>query len=379
MLKTNKNIINIIIPDLPESVSDATIVAWHKKIGEKVKIGDVLLEIETDKVILEIPSSKKGVLDVILKKNGSIVKSKQIVGYLKKEIDKQPDYYFKNEKELTNDHYLSPSLRRYISQNNSDIKKNKSLDTINNNKKKINKKNNNLQINKKIEKTPMSNIRKIIAQKLLYSKNNTVSLTTFNEVNMQAILDLKKKYNDFFEKKYNINLGIMSFYIKTVIKALEAYPIINAYIKNNDIIYYKYFDISIAIATKRGLITPVLRSVDKLNIVEIEKKIKELKKKGDDGKIKIEELTGGNFTISNSGVFGSLFSTPIINPPQSAILGINVIKKRPIVLENIITAVPMVYLALSYDHRIIDGQESIGFLNKIKEILENPFYLLIDI
>lgn len=379
MLKTNKNIINIIIPDLPESVSDATIVAWHKKTGEKVKIGDVLLEIETDKVILEIPSSKKGILDVILKKNGSIVKSKQIVGYLKKEIDKQPDYYFKNEKELTYDHYLSPSLRRHISQNNSDIKKNKSLDTINNNKKKINKKNNNLQINKKIEKIPMSNIRKIIAQKLLYSKNNTVSLTTFNEVNMQAILDLKKKYNDFFEKKYNINLGIMSFYIKTVIKALEAYPIINAYIKNNDIIYYKYFDISIAIATKRGLITPVLRSVDKLNIVEIEKKIKELKKKGDDGKIKIEELTGGNFTISNSGVFGSLFSTPIINPPQSAILGINVIKKRPIVLENIITAVPMVYLALSYDHRIIDGQESIGFLNKIKEILENPFYLLIDI
>jgi len=225
----------------------------------------------------------------------------------------------------------------------------------------------------------MTRLRQKIAERLLQTKNNTAMLTTFNEVNMQSIISLRKKYNESFEQKYGVRIGFMSFFVKSVIAALKIFPEINATIDNTDIVFYKNFDISIAVSTPRGLITPVLRNADQMSMADIEKKIKEFSIKSLNNKIKIEELIGGNFTITNGGVFGSLMSTPIINPPQTAILGMHAIKERPMAINGKIKILPMMYLALSYDHRLIDGKESVSFLNKIKNILEDFNRILIDV
>lgn len=229
------------------------------------------------------------------------------------------------------------------------------------------------------KRVPMTRLRKRIAERLLEAKNTTAMLTTFNEVNMQPIMQIRSKYQDQFEKRHGIKLGFMSFYVKAVCEALKRYPEINASLDANDILYHNYFDISIAVSTERGLVTPVLRNCDELSLAEIEKGIKLLADKARDGKLSVDDLTGGTFTITNGGVFGSLMSTPIINPPQSAILGMHKIQERPMAVDGQVVILPMMYLALSYDHRIIDGRESVGFLVHVKSLLEDPTRLLLDI
>jgi len=228
-------------------------------------------------------------------------------------------------------------------------------------------------------RVPMTRLRKRIAERLLEAKNATAMLTTFNEVNMQPIMALRKQYQDRFEKRHGIKLGFMSFFVKAVTEALKRYPEVNASLDGDDIVYHNYFDISIAVSTERGLVTPVLRDCDQLSLAEIEKAIKALADKARDGKLTLDDLNGGNFTITNGGVFGSLMSTPIINPPQSAILGMHKIQDRPMAVDGQVVILPMMYLAVSYDHRLIDGRESVGFLVTIKEFLEDPARLLLDI
>jgi len=229
------------------------------------------------------------------------------------------------------------------------------------------------------KRVPMTRLRKRIAERLLEAKNSTAMLTTFNEVNMKPIMDLRAQYQDQFEKRHGIRLGFMSFYVKAVTEALKRYPEVNASLDGDDIVYHNFFDISIAVSTPRGLVTPVLKDADTLGFAQVEKGIKELALKGRDGKLTVEELVGGNFTITNGGVFGSLMSTPIINPPQAAILGMHKIQDRAMVVDGKIEILPMMYLALSYDHRLIDGRESVGFLVTVKELLEDPARLLLDI
>lgn len=229
------------------------------------------------------------------------------------------------------------------------------------------------------KRVPMTRLRKRIAERLLEAKNTTAMLTTFNEVNMKPIMDLRKQYGEIFEKKHGIKLGFMSFYVKAVVESLKRYPEVNAALDGDDVVYHNYFDVSIAVSTPRGLVTPVLRDCDNMSLADIEKAIKDLAGKGRDGKLTVDELTGGNFTITNGGVFGSLMSTPIINPPQSAILGMHKIQDRPMAVDGKVEILPMMYLALSYDHRLIDGRESVGFLVSVKELLEDPTRLLLDV
>ncbi len=409
-------IINILVPDLPESISDATVVKWHKKIGDTVNYDDNIVDIETDKVMLEVSSPCQGTLKLIIEKEGSIVKSQQILGEITKlniinnhtldkvDTQKQKDLLKKEEKKefylQENKKYLTPSIRRLIKTYQSDkdslnqkIEKDNTIDhknIINKDQIQLNKNllNNNIfniyedhkkENNQFENRVKMTRLRQKISERLLDSKNNTAMLTTFNEVNMKPIILLRKKYGEDFEKEHGVRIGFMSFFVKAVVQALKKFPEINASIDKTDIIYYKNFDISIAISTPRGLITPVLRNAEAMTIPEIEKKIKEFSIKGIQNKINIKELTGGNFTITNGGVFGSLMSTPIINPPQTAILGMHAIKDRPMVVDGKIQILPMMYLALSYDHCLIDGKESVSFLITIKNILEDFTRILIDI
>jgi len=407
------NKINILVPDLPESISDATVVKWHKKIGEKVNCDDNIVDIETDKVMLEVCSPCDGILKIILEEEGKIVKSQQILGEIKKldildknvldkkennSIDLIQDVKKREEKEYLSKYhrqYLTPSIRRLIKShqiNNYSLNNITEIDEKNNFKHII-KENENIlnqnilytNENSKKEKNSFENrvkmtrLQKRMAERLLDSKKNTAMLTTFNEVNMKQIILLRKKYGEDFKKKHGIRIGFMSFFIKAVVEGLKKFPQINAYIDKDDIVFFKNFDISVAIATPKGLITPVLRNVENMTMPEIEKKIKEFSIKGFQNKINLQELIGGNFTITNGGVFGSLLSTPIINPPQTAILGMHVIQDRPVVVDNEITILPMMYLALSYDHRLIDGKESVGFLITVKNILEDFNRILIDI
>ncbi|QFQ32477.1 dihydrolipoyllysine-residue succinyltransferase [Buchnera aphidicola (Aphis fabae)] len=403
------NTINILVPDLPDSINDAVIVIWHKKIGETVYCDENIVDIETDKIMLEVSSPCNGVLSVILEKNGSIVKSNQIIGRItkinnteKKKInsvikekitsikkidipDKDKDVHPTLNKYVNN--YFTPSARRFIKINNIDessIIPNHLNDTfrkqdIKKNIQKTSNPNNFFNHSHNTYRVKMTRLRQKIAERLLQTKNNTAMLTTFNEVNMQSIISLRKKYNKSFEQKYGIRIGFMSFFVKSVVEALKMFPEINATIDKTDIVFYKNFDISIAVSTPRGLITPVLKDADKMSMADIEKKIKEFSIKSVNNKIKLDELIGGNFTITNGGVFGSLMSTPIINPPQTAILGMHAIKERPMAINGEIKILPMMYLALSYDHRLIDGKESVSFLNKIKNILEDFNRILIDI
>lgn len=385
--------IDILVPDLPESINDATVIKWYKKIGDTVNSDDNIVDIETDKVMLEISSPCNGILNSIFKEEGKIVKPQQILGEIKKCDIKKDDLsndlilekknlLLKKNKNLISEKekskmafaeknkYLTPSIRRLIK---IDLK-NTFTPTL------IEKENKSNNLNNKFEKRiKMSRLRQKIAERLLYSKNNTAMLTTFNEVNMKPIIVLRKKYSKIFEKEHGVRIGFMSFFVKAVVQALKKFPEINASIDEKDIIYYKNFDISIAISTPRGLITPVLRNAEIMTIPQIEKQIKEFSIKGAENKIDIKELIGGNFTITNGGIFGSLMSTPIINPPQTAILGMHAIQDRVMVVNGEITILPMMYLALSYDHRLVDGKEAVSFLVTVKNILEDFNRILIDI
>ncbi|MCO4138171.1 2-oxoglutarate dehydrogenase complex dihydrolipoyllysine-residue succinyltransferase [Citrobacter portucalensis] len=404
--------VDILVPDLPESVADATVATWHKKPGDAVRRDEVLVEIETDKVVLEVPASADGILDAVLEDEGTTVTSRQILGRLREgnstgketsakseEKDSTPAQRQQASLAEQNNDALSPAIRRLLGEHNleasaingtgvggritrEDVEKHlaKAPAAKAEAKAPAAAPAPQAQLGARGEKrVPMTRLRKRVAERLLEAKNSTAMLTTFNEVNMKPIMELRKQYGDAFEKRHGIRLGFMSFYVKAVVEALKRYPEVNASIDGDDVVYHNYFDVSMAVSTPRGLVTPVLRDVDLLGMADIEKNIKELAVKGRDGKLTVEDLTGGNFTITNGGVFGSLMSTPIINPPQSAILGMHAIKDRPMAVDGKVEILPMMYLALSYDHRLIDGRESVGFLVTIKELLEDPTRLLLDV
>ncbi|EOF4703962.1 MAG: 2-oxoglutarate dehydrogenase complex dihydrolipoyllysine-residue succinyltransferase [Klebsiella huaxiensis] len=406
--------VDILVPDLPESVADATVATWHKKPGDSVQRDEVLVEIETDKVVLEVPASADGILEAVLEDEGATVLSRQILGRLRegnsagKESGEKADAKESTPaqrqqaslEEQSND-ALSPAIRRLLAEHNLDAAAIKGTGVGGRLTREDVEKHlasapakaeakapaaataaaaPAAQLGHRSEKrVPMTRLRKRVAERLLEAKNSTAMLTTFNEVNMKPIMDLRKQYGDAFEKRHGIRLGFMSFYVKAVVEALKRYPEVNASIDGDDVVYHNYFDVSMAVSTPRGLVTPVLRDVDLLGMADIEKNIKELALKGRDGKLTVDDLIGGNFTITNGGVFGSLMSTPIINPPQSAILGMHAIKDRPMAVNGKVEILPMMYLALSYDHRLIDGRESVGFLVAIKDLLEDPTRLLLDV
>ncbi|SBW90438.1 dihydrolipoamide succinyltransferase [Klebsiella quasipneumoniae] len=405
--------VDILVPDLPESVADATVATWHKKPGDAVVRDEVLVEIETDKVVLEVPASADGILDAVLEDEGATVLSRQILGRLRegnsagKESSEKADAKASTPAqrqqaslEEQNNDALSPAIRRLLAEHNLDAAAIKGTGvggrlTREDVEKHLAKAPAPAEAkapataaavapapqlgNRSEKRVPMTRLRKRVAERLLEAKNSTAMLTTFNEVNMKPIMDLRKQYGEAFEKRHGIRLGFMSFYVKAVVEAMKRYPEVNASIDGDDVVYHNYFDVSMAVSTPRGLVTPVLRDVDLLGMADIEKNIKELAVKGRDGKLTVDDLTGGNFTITNGGVFGSLMSTPIINPPQSAILGMHAIKDRPMAVNGKVEILPMMYLALSYDHRLIDGRESVGFLVAIKELLEDPTRLLLDV
>lgn len=387
------------VPVLPESVADASIATWHVKAGESVSRDQNLVDIETDKVVLEVVSPGDGVISEIFAEEGTTVTAEAVIAKFIGGASAAPKSESSSEssdQEADSD-ALSPSVRRLLAEkdidpasvkgtgkggkiNKEDIEKHLKAAPSSAPKAKTDEAPASAPVGERSEKrVPMTRLRKTIANRLLDAKNSTAMLTTFNEVNMKPIMDLRKQYQDSFVKRHDIKLGFMSFYVKAVTEALKRFPEVNASIDGDDIVYHNYFDISIAVSTPRGLVTPVLKDTDTLGMAGIEKGIKELAVKGRDGKLSMAELQGGNFTITNGGVFGSLLSTPIINPPQSAILGMHKIQERPMAVNGKVEILPMMYLALSYDHRIVDGKESVGFLVTVKEMLEDPTRLILDV
>jgi len=388
---------DILVPVLPESVADATVATWHVAEGDAVSRDQVIVEIETDKVVLEVPATADGVMGKVLHAEGETVLGEQKLGELiagASAVAAAPAVV--EEESASGDDIASPSVRRLMTE------KGLSANNVKGTGKggRITKEDVEAALNKPAapaksvpatapvaqdlgersqKRVPMTRLRKTIATRLLEAKNSTAMLTTFNEVNMKPIMDLRKQYKDLFEKTHDTRLGFMSFYVKAVVEALKRYPAVNASIDGDDIVYHNFFDVSIAVSTPRGLVTPVLRDADQLGMAGIENGIRDLAIKGRDGKLTMDEMQGGNFTITNGGVFGSLISTPILNLPQAGILGMHKIQDRPMAVNGKVEILPMMYLALSYDHRLIDGKESVGFLVTIKELLEDPARLLLDI
>ena len=399
---------NVTVPQLPESVSDATISAWHVKEGDEVKRDQNLVDIETDKVVLEVVAPADGVLVKIEYDEGATVGADDVIGIVEagassggsasKSDDSKSESAAESKDDGGDSEVAGPAVRRLLGEHGlkpSDVKGTgkggrvtkedveKHVKAGSSSKSSDSSKQQSAQPavsgDRDQKRVPMTRLRKRIAERLLQAKNDTAMLTTFNEINMKPIMDLRKKYKDVFEETHGTRLGFMGFYIKAVTEALKRFPDVNASIDGDDIVYHNYFDVSIAVSTPRGLVTPVLRDTDKMSIADMEKGIRELAIKGRDGKLTLDEMQGGNFTVTNGGVFGSLLSTPILNPPQSAILGMHKIQERPMVVDGKIEILPMMYLALSYDHRIIDGKESVGFLVTVKELLEDPQRLILDI
>lgn len=390
--------IEIKVPVLPESVADAAVATWHVSVGDSVSRDDNLVDIETDKVVLEVPAPEDGVIVEIREEEGATVLGEHVIAILKPgaaagtEVTKEEAAPAAAPAGDEASDALSPSVRRLLSEHNLNSDNIKGTGVGG----RLTKE----DVEKHIKsasapapaaapapamgardqkRVPMTRLRKTIANRLLQATNDTAMLTTFNEINMKPIMDLRKQYKDVFEERHGCRLGFMSFYVKAVTEALKRYPEINASIDGDDLVYHNFFDVSIAVSTPRGLVTPVLRDTDQMSMADIEKNIRELAIKGRDGKLTVDEMTGGNFTVTNGGVFGSLISTPIINLPQSAILGMHKIQDRPMAVNGKVEILPMMYLALSYDHRIVDGKGSVGFLVTIKELLEDPTRLLLDV
>ena len=390
-------VIDIIVPVLPESVADATVATWHVAEGDTVSVDQNLVDIETDKVVLEVVAQDNGVIGKIIHAEGDTVLGSQKIGELNAGAAANTTATATSEEAVSSDELASPSVRRLMTE------KGLSASEVTGSGKggRISKEDVEAAVAAKNsapaapakavaapvqdlgersqKRVPMTRLRKTIATRLLEAKNSTAMLTTFNEVNMKPIMDLRAQYKDIFEKTHDTRLGFMSFYVKAVTEALKRYPAVNASIDGDDIVYHNFFDISIAVSTPRGLVTPVLRDADQLSMAGIENGIRDLAIKGRDGKLALADMTGGNFTITNGGVFGSLLSTPILNLPQAGILGMHKIQDRPMAVDGKVEILPMMYLALSYDHRLIDGKESVGFLVTIKELLEDPTRLLLDV
>ncbi len=401
--------IEIKVPVLPESVSDATIAKWYKKPGDKVSRDENLVDLETDKVMLEVPALQEGILKEILKKEGETVKANEVIGILVTEAGAAPvkaapvsaKAETKAETQSQPAEDLTPAVRRMVKEHDVDTSQiagtgkdgritrqdveSHLMASKTQPQTKVSAEMSAapaalaLSAGRSEQRVPMSRLRARIAERLLEVKQSTAMLTTFNEVNMQAVIDLRNQYKDAFEKTHGVKLGFMSFFVKASIEALKRFPAVNASIDGSDVVYHNYFDIGIAVSTDRGLVVPILRDADQLSMAEIEKQILDYSKKARDGKLTMEDMTGGTFTITNGGTFGSMLSTPILNSPQSAILGMHNIVKRPIVENDQIVIRPVMYLALSYDHRIIDGRDSVRFLYTIKEMLEDPARLILGI
>lgn len=382
--------IEIKVPVLPESVADATIATWHKKVGDSVRRDENLVDIETDKVVLEVVAPSDGVIEAIVQAEGAIVTAEQVIGQLTAGAVAAPEVAASEVAATVSNASnpeLSPAVRRLVAENDVDTnnisgtgKKGRIIpeDIIHGSS--TTSDNIAVASGARTEKrVPMSRLRAMIAKRLVDAQHTAAILTTFNEVNMQPIMDLRSKYKDKFEKTHGTRLGFMSFFVMAVVEALKRFPAVNASIDGKDMVYHNFFDIGIAVSSPRGLVVPIIRDAENLSAAAIEKIIRAYGQKAKDGKLSIDEMTGGTFTISNGGVFGSLLSTPILNPPQSAILGMHKIEQRPIVEDGAIVIRPMMYLALSYDHRIIDGSESVKFLVTIKDMLEDPARLLLEI
>ncbi|MBU6468511.1 MAG: 2-oxoglutarate dehydrogenase complex dihydrolipoyllysine-residue succinyltransferase [Betaproteobacteria bacterium] len=402
-------IVEVKVPQLSESVAEATLLAWNKSVGEHVTRDENLIDIETDKVVLELPAPASGKLISVLKKQGEQVVSDEVIATIDTEAKADAAVEKTNSTkqdtvspqatasqtglEKQNIAHAMPAAKKMIAENNLDVNQIEGTgrggrvtktDVINQlSQPKNNQSNNTVPLSPTADRleqrVPMSRLRARIAERLVESQSTAAILTTFNEVNMQPVMDLRNKYKDKFEKEHGVKLGFMSFFVKAAVAALKKYPIVNASIDGNDIIYHGYYDIGIAVGSARGLVVPILRNADQMSIADIEKQIADFGNRAKDGKITLEELTGGTFSISNGGVFGSMLSTPIINPPQSAILGVHATKERPVVENGQIVIRPINYLAMSYDHRIIDGREAVLTLVAIKEALEDPARLLLDI
>lgn len=388
--------IEVKVPLLPESISDATVSTWHKKAGDSVKRDENIVDLETDKVMLEVPAPADGVIKEIIKATGSTVRAQEVIAVIDTAgAAKQPEKTAEKvavtaapAKAATTAaaQTLSPSARRAVAEHNVDVSQVAGTGKDG----RITKENviaattsstsSTTPLGARPEKrVPMTRIRTRIAERLLEVTQNTAMLTTFNEINMAPVMEIRTRYREKFEKRYNVRLGFMSFFVKAVVEALKRAPTVNASLDGNDIVYHGYYDIGVAVSTDRGLVVPVLRDADQMSMADIEAKIAEYAEKARAGKLSLEEMQGGTFTITNGGVFGSLMATPIINAPQCAILGMHKIQERPVVENGQIVIRPMMYVALSYDHRLIDGKESVTFLVAIKELLEDPTRLILEV
>jgi 2-oxoglutarate dehydrogenase E2 component (dihydrolipoamide succinyltransferase) len=369
------------VPVLPESINEATVAAWHKKPGDSVEVDDVIVEIETDKVVLEVPAEESGILTEILAEEGETVNEQQVLGLLDDSADASNDDT-PQEEQVTQEEPVKTAQENPEEAPKEEAKKEPvAAPEIPREEPAAAPVSQSSQpsSNRMEERVPMTRIRKTIANRLHSATQNTAMLTTFNEVDMSEILAMRASYKEAFEKKYSVKLGFMSFFVKAAVESLKKYPTVNAYLDGDDIVYHAFCDVSVAVSSDRGLVVPVLRDAHKMGMHDIEKGIMDYAVRAQDGTLGIEEMSGGTFTISNGGVFGSLLSTPILNSPQSAILGMHKTQERPIAVNGEVVIKPMMYLALSYDHRIIDGKEAVQFLISIKEALEDPARLLLKV
>lgn len=407
------SIIEVTVPVLPESVSEATLMTWHKKVGEAVARDENIIDLETDKVVLELPAPQAGVIVEIVEQDGATVVSGQLIakidtaakaGDAAPSVEAAPAAAAVEAAPQSNAQagVAMPAAAKLAAEKGVDVASvqgsgrdgrvlkedvakaqaapaaapaNSTFSTVTVSPTPT------VQIagDRPEQRVPMSRLRQRVAERLLQSQSENAILTTFNEVNMKPVMDLRNKYKDKFQKEHDVKLGFMSFFVKAAVAALKKFPVVNASIDGKDVVYHGYFDIGVAIGSPRGLVVPILRNADQMSLADIEKQIAEFAVKAKDGKIALEDLTGGTFSITNGGTFGSMMSTPIINPPQAAILGMHATKERAMVEDGQVVVLPMMYLALSYDHRLIDGREAVLTLVAIKDALEDPARLLLDI
>jgi 2-oxoglutarate dehydrogenase E2 component (dihydrolipoamide succinyltransferase) len=391
------------VPVLPESVSDAIIAKWHKKPGDAVKREENLVDLETDKVVLEVPSPVDGVLSQILQDIGATVNSQQVIALISEGAvagAPAPAPVAASAPAPAATAELAPAARRVAAEAGLDpasipgtgrggrVTKEDAVKAAVASKAAPAPAPAAAVVASPVavpagarvaERVPMTRLRARIAERMMQSKNSIAMLTSFNEIDMKPVMDLRKKYAESFEKKHGVKLGFMSFFVKACTEALKLHPIINASVDGNDIVYHAYQDIGVAVATEKGLVVPVLRNTDTLSLADVERQIAGFAKQAREGGLQLEDLQGGTFTITNGGVFGSLFSTPIVNPPQSAILGMHAIKDRAMVVDGQVVARPMMYVAISYDHRIIDGKDAVQFLVAVKNFLEDPMRLMLHV
>ncbi len=396
-------------PQFPESVADGTLAKWHKKPGDTIARDELIVDIETDKVVIEVVSPAEGILTDQLKKEGDVIHSLEVLGHYA--LGGTTEKTVTIQSSSIDEKISGPAARKLMAENNliatqiaatgkggrvtkEDVRNHLQKIPVTSSASKTQveapKSPSNIVASsiqtlldatsqREEKRVPMTRLRAKVAERLLEAKQNTAMLTTFNEVNMQPIMTMRKNYKEAFEKAHGVKLGFMSFFVRAAVEALKRFPAVNASIDDYDIVYHGFYDVGVAVSSDRGLVVPILRDANRMSFSEIEQKIIEFGAKAQDGKLSIEDMTGGTFTISNGGVFGSLLSTPILNPPQTAILGMHKIQDRPMAVDGQVKILPMMYLALSYDHRLIDGKEAVQFLVTIKELIEDPSKLLLDI